>query len=61
MLNEWERQYPGRLDVLFKSLLNVAPSHLGDTDLFDFKNLESKRVKQPASNLFERIDALNLP
>jgi len=61
MLNEWERQYPGRLDVLFKSLLNVAPSHLGDTDLFDFKNLESKRVQQPASNLFERIDALNLP
>ncbi len=61
MLNEWERQYPGRLDVLFKSLLNVTPSHLGDTDLFDFKNLESKRVQQPASNLFERIDALNLP
>jgi tRNA 2-thiocytidine biosynthesis protein TtcA len=59
MLNEWERKHPGRLDVLFKSLLNVAPSHLGDTELFDFKNLESKRAQAPAS-LFERIDVVNL-
>ena len=44
MLNEWERQYPGRLDVMFKSILNVAPSQLGDTALFDFRNLEQMRV-----------------
>ncbi|HTQ98674.1 MAG TPA: tRNA 2-thiocytidine(32) synthetase TtcA [Candidatus Acidoferrum sp.] len=44
MLNEWERKHPGRLDVLFKSILNVAPSQLGDTELFDFKNLEHKRL-----------------
>ncbi len=44
MLNEWERQYPGRLDVMFKSILNVAPSQLGDTALFDFRNLEQRRV-----------------
>ena len=44
MLNEWERQYPGRLDVMFKSILNVAPSQLGDTALFDFRNLEKMRV-----------------
>jgi tRNA 2-thiocytidine biosynthesis protein TtcA len=44
MLNEWERQYPGRLDVMFKSIRNVAPSQLGDTALFDFRNLEQRRV-----------------
>jgi tRNA 2-thiocytidine biosynthesis protein TtcA len=43
MLNGWERQHPGRLDVLFKSLMNVAPSHLADTSLFDFKTLETRR------------------
>lgn len=44
MLNEWERKHPGRLDVIFKSILNVAPSQLGDPALFDFRNLEHKRV-----------------
>jgi len=43
MLNEWGRRYPGRLDVLFKSICNVAPSHLADTRLFDFKHLEDER------------------
>ncbi len=60
MLNEWERKHPGRLDVLFKSLLNVAPSHLGDTELFDFKTLEQKRKRAPEQPQFERIDAVNL-
>jgi tRNA 2-thiocytidine biosynthesis protein TtcA len=59
MLNDWEREHPGRLDVMFKSILNVAPSQLGDTELFDFKNLESKRV-EPEAPLFERIDLVNL-
>jgi len=43
MLNEWGRLYPGRLDVLFKSITNVAPSHLADTTLYDFHSLEEKR------------------
>jgi tRNA 2-thiocytidine biosynthesis protein TtcA len=59
MLNDWEREHPGRLDVMFKSILNVAPSQLGDTELFDFKNLESRRV-QAEPTLFERIDLVNL-
>jgi tRNA 2-thiocytidine biosynthesis protein TtcA len=60
MLNDWERSHPGRLDVLFKSLLNVAPSHLGDTELFDFRNLEQRRVQVPQQTAFERIDVVNL-
>jgi len=59
MLNSWEKQHPGRLDVLFKSLMNVAPSHLVDTSLFDFKTLEAKRgVTREA--LANRIDIVNL-
>ncbi len=60
MLEEWERKHPGRLDVMFKSLLNVAPSHLGDTELFDFKSLEQKRNKPAELPSFERIDLVNL-
>ncbi|MCF7981611.1 MAG: tRNA 2-thiocytidine(32) synthetase TtcA, partial [Pseudomonadales bacterium] len=40
MLQNWEKQHPGRLDVIFKSITNVAPSHLADTRLFDFVNLK---------------------
>jgi len=43
MLNEWNRQFPGRLEVLFKSIGNVATSHLLDTELFDFHSLEAQR------------------
>lgn len=60
MLNEWERKHPGRLDVMFKSLLNVAPSHLGDTALYDFRNLEQKRVKHAVAVQRKRIDLVSL-
>ena len=39
MLAGWEQQDPGRTDRLFRSLQNVAPSHLADRDLFDFESL----------------------
>jgi len=43
MLREWDKRYPGRLDTIFTALQNVAPSHLADTRLFDFANLEALR------------------
>ncbi len=39
MLAEWEREYPGRTETIFRSIRNVAPSQLADTGLFDFANL----------------------
>jgi tRNA 2-thiocytidine biosynthesis protein TtcA len=58
MLNDWGRQYPGRLDVLFKSITNVAPSHLLDTGLYDFHSLEEQREK--AASAGDRINVINL-
>lgn len=55
MLQSWGRQHPGRLDVIFKSICNVAPSHLADTRLFDFKSLTT----QPASDAL-KIRAVTL-
>jgi tRNA 2-thiocytidine biosynthesis protein TtcA len=41
MLADWERDYPGRSETILTALQNVAPSHLADTSIFDFKNLKS--------------------
>ncbi|MDD5215218.1 MAG: tRNA 2-thiocytidine(32) synthetase TtcA [Methylococcales bacterium] len=39
MLKTWDKQFPGRLETIFTSLQNVAPSQLADRNLFDFVNL----------------------
>jgi tRNA 2-thiocytidine biosynthesis protein TtcA len=39
MLQQWERQSPGRLESIFSAIQNVAPSHLADRRLFDFSSL----------------------
>ena len=39
MLQKWDQEYPGRTDTLFTSIQNVVPSHLADTELFDFTAL----------------------
>ena len=39
MLREWERNQPGRVDNIFRSLQSIVPSHLADNDCFDFQNL----------------------
>ncbi len=40
MLTSWDKQFPGRLETIFSSLQNVAPSQLADSQLFDFINLQ---------------------
>ncbi len=39
MLNDWEKQFPGRIETMFRSLSNVVPSHLLDPKLFNFADL----------------------
>jgi len=43
MLREWEREHPSRVEAIFSSLQNVAPSQLADTKLFDFETLTLDR------------------
>ncbi len=42
LLKTWEREHPGRIDNLFRSLQHVSPSHLADTQLFDFASLKKQ-------------------
>lgn len=48
MLQEWESRFPGRIDQIFKSICNVAPSQLGDGALFDFAALGSRQAPAAA-------------
>ena len=49
MLNDWERQFPGRIEQIFGAIQNIAPSQMADIDLFDFAGLILNRegVRKP--------------
>ena len=40
LLDGWEKNSPGRRQVMFRALMNARPSHLLDPKLFDFAGLE---------------------
>lgn len=52
MLDEWEKSYPNRTEIIFRSLQKVHPSHLFDEQLYDFTgfsqiNMKSDEVHHP--------------
>ncbi|SFM69972.1 tRNA 2-thiocytidine(32) synthetase TtcA [Halopseudomonas yangmingensis] len=55
MLNDWERESPGRVETMFRALKNVQPSQLADPKLFDFAGL---RVDEQATPRF--VNVMNL-
>ncbi|WP_222937517.1 tRNA 2-thiocytidine(32) synthetase TtcA [Spartinivicinus ruber] len=42
MLNQWDRQFPGRIESMFRAMQNIVPSHMVDTGLFDFQSLATQ-------------------
>jgi tRNA 2-thiocytidine biosynthesis protein TtcA len=50
ILDGWEKNSPGRRQVIFRALTNARPSHLLDSDLFDFKGLMTS-VAQDDDNM----------
>ena len=40
MLQRWDRESPGRVRNIARSLSRVVPSHLSDVELFDFAGLD---------------------
>lgn len=57
MLRDWEREYPGRTETIFRAIGNVAPSQLTDRELFDFTSLNAD---EPPNAVAARISAINL-
>ena len=37
MLQSWDREFPGRIESIFRSIANVSPSQLADNNLFPFR------------------------
>jgi tRNA 2-thiocytidine biosynthesis protein TtcA len=50
MLIEWNKQNPGRTESIFSSIQNIVPSHLLDTDAFEFSHLGNSKDKQSLSS-----------
>ena len=46
MLQSWDRQHPGRIESIFRSLGDVIPSHLFDTELYDFSSVSASQPKE---------------
>jgi tRNA 2-thiocytidine biosynthesis protein TtcA len=57
MMESWEAEHPGRSEIIFKALSNVAPSQLADRALFDFANLGNDRNSAIGNWLMTDIDA----
>ncbi|MFZ4503503.1 MAG: tRNA 2-thiocytidine(32) synthetase TtcA [Methylovulum sp.] len=60
MLNAWDKQFPGRLETIFTSLQNVAPSHTLDTQLFDFSGLKISRELVSEVSTDSSLDILSI-
>ena len=56
MLQSWDKQFPGRIEVMFASLRNVVPSHLVDNQLFDFNRF----VLNPERSTEETTEPLDI-
>ena len=63
MLQDWEKNHPGRLQNMLRSLQNVVPSHLLDTELHDFQSLTISRpdVSDDMKNGVRKFNANKLP
>lgn len=44
MLGEWEKQYSGRIESIFRSIANISPSQMADSSLFPFSELRVDRA-----------------
>lgn len=50
ILDGWEKNSPGRCQVMFRALMNTRPSHLLDPELFDFKALSRSEPDSALEN-----------
>ena len=57
MLQEWDQQFPGRVESIFSSIANIAPSQLADRELFNFETLQQQ---QNRNHLYQRLDLTSL-
>lgn len=45
LLQDWEQRFPGRIQSMATALQNVVPSHLADSEIYDFADLKVTGVQ----------------
>ena len=53
MLRQWDKEFPGRVETIFRSICNVSLSHLADVSLYPFAELESSGILPKNIDLLE--------
>lgn len=43
MLQQWDKEQPGRIETIFSAMQDIAPSQMADRALFDFQSLSLER------------------
>ncbi|MFC0117285.1 tRNA 2-thiocytidine(32) synthetase TtcA [Pseudoalteromonas xiamenensis] len=61
MLQDWNKSHPGRVESIFTAMQNVVPSHLADTELFGFKQLDKANVIDGGDIALDKPDFKSLP
>ncbi|TPV59939.1 tRNA 2-thiocytidine(32) synthetase TtcA [Aestuariibacter sp. GS-14] len=57
MLQDWNRRFPGRIESMFRAIQNVTPSHLVDSNLYDFKTIKATGVASDDGDIaFDKPD-----
>lgn len=45
MLNQWDKEFPGRVESIYNAMKNIHPSHMLDRNIFDFHSLVSEQMR----------------
>jgi tRNA 2-thiocytidine biosynthesis protein TtcA len=61
MLEQWNKEHPGRIESIFTAMQNVVPSHLADNQLFDFTNLQTGDVIDGGDIALDKPDIPKVP
>ena len=55
MLRGWDKEQPGRVETIFRSICNVQPSQLADPKLFSFGGLRADSAGESKLSLVELV------
>jgi len=53
MLRQWDKEFPGRVESIFRSICNVSASQLADSSLFPFSELQRLRFNGNNLNILD--------
>lgn len=59
MLQDWDKQFPGRIENMFRSMQDITLSHMADTSKYNFTDLEI--TGRPVADGDTAFDPLEFP